>query len=184
MPGLLLAAVREIPPASLPSATGFLRDSRRPRVRGDHEILGQVYDPFWMIIAGFREGYPSSCILGALACGTLIPGILCWLFHRHAIAYAVSAASALIWFAFCIGMRVIVLAWDWTSFGSGMHPWTEPRQCRETLPVGLGKAAIALDDFCGDRARRGCDDARWLNSYGCAVETPFLVQRYFLIEKR
>jgi hypothetical protein len=73
-------------------------------------MTGAVYDPFWMIIAGCREGAPSFCIIGVLVCGILIPGMFCWLMYRTVFSYAISAICLVLWILFCIGMRDLVFA--------------------------------------------------------------------------
>jgi hypothetical protein len=73
-------------------------------------MTGEVYDPIWMIISGFLEGYPSASIFGALVCGILIPGMFCWLWYRHAFSFVVSAVCLIVWFVFCVVMREAVCA--------------------------------------------------------------------------
>ena len=73
-------------------------------------MTGEVYDPIWMIISGFLEGYTSASIFGALVCGILIPGMFCWLWYRHAFSFVVSAVCLILWFVFCVVVRAAVLA--------------------------------------------------------------------------
>ena len=73
-------------------------------------MIVRVYDPIWMAISGFREGYPSSGILGVFLCGIMVPGMLCWLIYPRKLSYAVSVISCILWAAFCACMWVYAVS--------------------------------------------------------------------------
>lgn len=72
--------------------------------------LGGIYDPFWLITAGYQEGYLEYSLFGVLACLVLLPGILCWLVVRRPISFAISTFSLLLWIGFCVLMQGMVFA--------------------------------------------------------------------------
>jgi hypothetical protein len=73
-------------------------------------IAGGVYDPFWLMFAGWLEGNPEACVIGAFFGGVLLLGIFSWLIQRSAATYFIAVVSCLLWVAFCLCMREIVFA--------------------------------------------------------------------------
>lgn len=72
--------------------------------------LGDIYDPFWLIAAGFQEGYLEYSLFGVLASLVLLPAIFCWLVFRHPITFTISALGMLLWIGFCTLLRAMVFA--------------------------------------------------------------------------
>jgi len=73
--------------------------------------IAPVYDPVWIAIGGFRDGYPSLGILGTVLASILIPGMFCWMLNpRQAPLYLIAAVSCLLWIAVSSCMRVLVFA--------------------------------------------------------------------------
>lgn len=69
-----------------------------------------VYDPLWLAISGFLEGYVSAGIMGTFITVVLGAGAFAWIIYPRAATLGISALSIGAWIVCCIYMRAIVFA--------------------------------------------------------------------------
>lgn len=69
-------------------------------------IVGQVYDPFWLIGAGIKERNVVGIYFGLGLCILLLPGMFAWVAIRKAFAYVISIVAWLLWIFSCICIKV------------------------------------------------------------------------------